>query len=162
MVHKARCDYINNVIGASLQENPKSFWSYIKTCRSENIGIPSLRTSTKLCATAPDKAESLNDYFQSVFTQEHPHPLPNKGPSPYPTIGHLHIHRPGVVKQLKNLNPAKASGPDELPPKLLKLVRPRDCSCPFFHLPTKLQLWCCSYPVETGAGCSHSQVWFEK
>ena len=67
MVHKARCDYINNVIGASLQENPKSFWSYIKTCRSENIGIPSLRTSTKLCATAPDKAESLNDYFQSVF-----------------------------------------------------------------------------------------------
>ena len=123
MVHKARCDYINNVIGASLQENPKSFWSYIKTCRSDHIGIPSLRTSTKLCATAaPEKAESLNDYFQFVFTQEHPHPLPNKGPSPYPTIGHLHIHRPGVVKQLKNINPAKASGPDELPPKLLKLV----------------------------------------
>ena len=35
------------------------------------------------------------------------------------------------------------------------------CSCPFFPFPTKLQLWCCSYPVETGAGCSHPQVWFD-
>ena len=121
-VHKAHCDYINNVIGASLQDNPKSFWSYIKMCRSENIGIPPLRTSTKLCATGPDKAEALNEYFQSVFTQEQPYPLPQKEKSPYPTIGHLHIHRTGVEKQLRNLNPAKAHGPDELPPKLLKIV----------------------------------------
>ena len=40
----------------------------------------------------------------------------------FPDIGHLHIHRPGVAKQLSNLNPSKACGPDELPPKLLKLV----------------------------------------
>eukprot|EP00057_Strongylocentrotus_purpuratus_P018844 XP_011673318.1 PREDICTED: RNA-directed DNA polymerase from mobile element jockey-like [Strongylocentrotus purpuratus] len=121
-VHRARCEYINNIIGASLKDNPKSFWSYIKTCRSENIGIPTLRTPSKLCASALDKAETLNDYFQSVFTPHQPHPLVQKGPSPFPTIGHLHVHRTGVEKRLQQLDPSKASGPDELPPKLLKLI----------------------------------------
>ena len=40
----------------------------------------------------------------------------------YSDIGHLHIHRAGVAKQLLNLNPSKACGPDEIPPKLFKLV----------------------------------------
>ncbi|XP_011675592.2 uncharacterized protein LOC105443737 [Strongylocentrotus purpuratus] len=132
-VHRARCEYVNNITGASLKDNPKSFWSYIKTCRSENIGIPTLRTPSKLCASALDKAETLNDYFQSVFTPHQLQPLVQKGPSPFPTIGHLHVHRTGVEKRLQQLDPSKASGPDELPPKLLKLVA-REIASPLSFL----------------------------
>ena len=45
-----------------------------------------------------------------------------KGSSPFPSIGPLIIHATGVEKQLRQLNPSKASGPDEIPPRLLKLV----------------------------------------
>ena len=122
LAHQAHHDYIQNVIGKSLEDNPKVFWSYVKQCRTESIGIPPLRHENKLSISDSDKAESLNNYFQSVFTpanitQPHSH-----HPSPYKNIGHLHIHRPGVVKQLLQLNPSKASGPDEIPPRLLKLV----------------------------------------
>ena len=120
-VHKAHSDYINTIIGASLTENPKRFWSYIKSCRTESVGIPSLCWKSKLCATPMDKAESLNEFFQSVFTREDDH-IPQKGPSPFPTIEKLQIHISGVEKQLLNLNPSKASGPDETPPRLLKII----------------------------------------
>ena len=122
LVQQAHHEYINNVIGSSLTENPKSFWSYVKLCRTENIGIPPLRQDDKLYPTDKDKAECLNSYFKSVFTEEGTHQDHIQGPSPYRDIGHLHIHRPGVEKQLQQLNPSKASGPDELSPRLLKLI----------------------------------------
>nr|XP_054774593.1 uncharacterized protein LOC129282754 [Lytechinus pictus] len=55
LVHRAHSDYVNNIIGTSLVENPKTFWT-------------------------------------------------------------------GVEKQLRQLNPSKACGPDEISPRLLKLV----------------------------------------
>ena len=86
------------------------------------MGIPPLRQDDKLYATDKDKTECLNSYFQSVFTEEGTHLDHIQGPSPYRDIGHLHTHRPGVEKQLQQLNPSKASGPDELSPRLLKLI----------------------------------------
>ena len=122
LVHQAHNNYVNNVVGDSLSDNPKTFWSYVKLCRTENMGIPSLRQDDKLYATAKDKAECLNTYFQSVFTKDETCPDFYQRTSPYNDIGHLYIHRPGVEKQLRELNPSKASGPDEIPPRLLKLV----------------------------------------
>ena len=122
LVHQAHHDYVNNIIGNSLQDNPKAFWSYVKHCRAENVGIPSLRSDKGIHMTDKDKAECLNSFFHSVFTSQQVCHARVEGSSRYPDIGHLHFHRPGVAKQLSNLNPSKACGPDELPPKLLKLV----------------------------------------
>ena len=69
--------------------------------------------------TDSDKADALNDYFKSVFTKEQL-PIPTKGPSPFPSIQSLEIGLNGVTKQLQALNPNKASGPDEIPAKVLK------------------------------------------
>ncbi|XP_072042262.1 uncharacterized protein [Amphiura filiformis] len=124
-VHSAHEDYVNNVVGNSLSESPKKFWSYVKMMRTENLGIPTLRTTTKLCTTDQDKATALNSHFQSVFTQETDTcSIPQKGISPYPSISELIIGVEGVEKQLSSLNPTKACGPDEIPPRLLKTVAP--------------------------------------
>ena len=90
--------------------------------KTENIGIPTLRSANKLCTSNKDKAEALNRQFKSVFTSEPPTNIPSKGDSPYVQIPSLSIETAGVEKQLSSLNPSKASGPDELPPRLLKTV----------------------------------------
>ena len=68
LVKESHSDYLNNVIGASLEENPKKFWSYIRTGKSEGNDIPPLRSGSKLCSSGKDKAEALNSYFHSVLS----------------------------------------------------------------------------------------------
>ena len=70
MVQKAHYNYISHTIGDKLTEQLKSFWSYTKLMRTENIGIPTLRTQTKLCTTDKEKVDTLNEQFLSVFTHE--------------------------------------------------------------------------------------------
>ena len=113
--------YLNEIIGGSLTENPKKFWSYVKNSKSENVGIPPLKLGNSVSITDKDKAETLNSYFHSVFTQEHL-PSPSMGQSPYLPIVDLQIDPEGVAKQLSVLNPQKACGPDELPARVLKEV----------------------------------------
>ena len=122
LVHRTHDNYVNNIVGGSLSENPKTFWSYVKMMCTENLGIPTLKTPTKLSTTDKDKAESLNDHLKSVFTQEDTTNIPDKGTSTYPSVTNLTIGVEGVEKQLASLNPSKACGPDEIPPKLLKTV----------------------------------------
>ena len=56
-------NYINNIIGSNLVENQKCFGSYVKLKRTDNIGVPTLKTGTKVCNSDIDKAEALNNHF---------------------------------------------------------------------------------------------------
>jgi hypothetical protein len=112
--------YMNEVIGDSLKSDPKKFWSYIKSQKRESINIPTLRVDSKISATDAEKAQILNDQFSSVFTREDASQKPpDKGPSPYPQIDDLTVEPNGVLKQLQSLNSNKASGPDEIPARML-------------------------------------------
>ena len=82
---------------------PKTFWSYVKLMKTENLGITTLRTQTKLCTTDEDKAQAFIEQFQWVFSSSSSDNIPDKGPSSYPSISHLKIHEDGVTKQLLNL-----------------------------------------------------------
>ena len=113
--------YVNYVIGDSLTENPKKIWSYVKHNRLENLGIPPLKTDQGVVVTDKDKAEILSSYFSPAFTNEQL-PLPKISTSSYPSITDLQISPEGVAKQLSQLNPNKACGPDELPPRVLKEI----------------------------------------
>ena len=104
LVQHAHNNYVNNIIGDRLAEQPKKFWSYVKLMRTENLGIPTLRTTSKLCTTDQDKAEALNTHFQSVFTQESKDSIPNKCKSPFQPIPNLHSETAEVEKQLLLLN----------------------------------------------------------
>ena len=68
----------------------------------------------------PTKAEILNEQFHSVYTQEDTGTIPNKGPSPHPSMHDITVNLNGVKKLLKNLKPYKASGPDGIPTYILR------------------------------------------
>ena len=67
------------------------------------------------------KAEALNAQFTNVFTREDKSDVPSMGKSTIQDIPDLVIHEAGVLKQLQNLSPNKAAGPDQLPPWFLKM-----------------------------------------
>ena len=121
MKELAHNDYLNNVVGESLLTDAKKFWRYVKSQRRESAGIPTLKTGNMSYSTSEEKAQALNAQFSSVFTRsDDSSTLPDKGPSPYEPIENLCISPPGVNKQLKDLNVNKASGPDEIPARMLR------------------------------------------
>jgi hypothetical protein len=63
----------------------------------------------------------LNHQFQSVYTKEDTATLPDKGNSTIKSMNDIYITENGVIKLPKDLNPHKASGPDQIPTRLLKL-----------------------------------------
>ena len=66
------------------------------------------------------KANILNKQFKSVFKNEKDTVLPNIGSSNTPGMTPIKVDSAGVLKILKNIDVHKASGPDEIPPRLLK------------------------------------------
>ena len=110
--------YVNIQIGDRLKTNPKRFWSFIKANKRENIGIPTLRVDDKPITNDRNKAIALNSQFISVLTSER-YPIPVIAPSLYCSMPPLDIGTNGIIKQLKNLSQNKATGPDELPARIL-------------------------------------------
>ena len=68
------------------------------------------------------KAEALNAQYQSVFTQEDTTNIPDKGASTCtcPSMPDITFMKDGTEKLLLNLNAGKASGPDNIPIRILK------------------------------------------
>ena len=119
MLRSSHSNYVNNEIGGSVDSNPKRFWNYVKSCRSESIEVPTLQSSNNLYVSSKDKAQALNNHFKSVFVDDDGI-LPEIGQSDYPPIPYLSFYVNGVKKQICNLNPNKACGPDNLSPRILK------------------------------------------
>ena len=99
---------------------PKNLFAYIKTQKSENTEIPPLRNNGILHSDTVTKANILNEQFQKAFTPVSDLPIPDKGPSTYPTMPDIQITEKGIKKLLNNINPHKATGPDEIHGKILK------------------------------------------
>ena len=115
---KARREFINSFCFDSC----KKFWSFMKSLRTDSVGIPTLKSfNGSLESDNSVKASILNDQFKSVFTQEHD-VLPSLGNSKYPTIPDIDITLNGIVKLLHDLNPHKAPGPDGVPAFVLKVA----------------------------------------
>ena len=67
LIRKSYYIYVNEVIGNSISENPKRFWSYVKTSNTENVGIPTLIENDGLHCSDSSKANALNAHFQAQF-----------------------------------------------------------------------------------------------
>ena len=71
LTRKLRRDFEQNVV-SMIKGKPKAFWKYTKSRLKSKPSIPSLSmpNGTK------DKAETLNEFFSSVFTHEDLHEIP--------------------------------------------------------------------------------------
>ena len=109
---------LNNVIG-NVTSDPRLFYRFIKSKRTEPIGISTLKSGDNVLFNNNDKADCLNGYFASVFTAEDLNSLPSLS-STYPDMPDIIITEPGILKLLLMLNPNKSLGPDDIPPRVLK------------------------------------------
>ena len=93
--------YVRDTLGSTIQEEPKKFWSFIKRLNQENFGVADLEKDGKIVSEDPQKANILNDQFQSVFTAEPVGNVTSLGESPYTQIEHLTVTKAGVEKLLE-------------------------------------------------------------
>lgn len=120
-IRKARSTFLYNV-GESLESgDTKPFWRFIKNSRQNFSGVAPLNTRDGIATSASEKANALNDQFESVFTREDRENIPTVLPGPTcKAMPAINVTVQGVEKLLRGLHTRKASGPDGLTPTILK------------------------------------------
>ena len=120
-IRKAEWVHVNNQIQSGFEEgSSKPFWQYIKSRRSDNVGVSPLKDHGQLVSDSRGKARILLEQFKSVFTIESGNPPDGKDLKEYPPAGTLQIVESGVLKLLKRINASKSNGPDNIPNRVLK------------------------------------------
>ena len=99
----------------NLKGKPKTFWKYARSGLETGQSIPSLIKQDGLKATsAKEKAETMNDFFSSVFTKENLQNIPAAPITPVPdSLTTIKITSGIVRTKLKALNPSKSPGYDK-------------------------------------------------
>ena len=130
---------------ATGQGNIKKFFHYLKNSRTDQQGIPPLKQNGNLHTEIKEKANILNQQFQSVFTPLAPlsiqelslmkvqdlvddkvishGALPEDLRNSTPLMPDIKISEAGILNLLKNLIPKKAAGPDRIKPVVLQELR---------------------------------------
>ena len=116
----AHANYVAELI--TEDGDSRRMWQFIKNKRCDATGVAPLRKEGLTYSDAAAKANILNEQFCSVFTTEDMQNLPDLGESPYPDMPNIEVTVQGVHKLLRNLNPRKACGPDNIPCRLLVLA----------------------------------------
>ena len=110
-------------IAKEVKTNPKSFWRHVKQKTKVSSKIADLidpSTGNKTQCTE-EQVDVLNTFFSSVFTDENLAEIPSVEPRINTgTLENIEITEDKVNKRLKNINPNKATGPDNLPGRVLK------------------------------------------
>ena len=119
-VRKQHDLYVNNLDG-DVKANPRDFYRYINSQKKDTQGIPPLKRKNGkgLAQSDLEKAEEFNGQFKEVFNKNEHTRVPLLDRSA-PFMNDIAVSKDGVIKLLKDLNPSKALGPDELHPRVLK------------------------------------------
>ena len=123
---EAKLTYEKKIV-RNLKMNTKPFFRYLRSKNKVRKTVNELvDTDGKTSKTPMETAETLLEFFQSVFKSESYGPLPEKcfdsGGVLNSSMEKPNIGSEKVKKLLSNLNENKAMGPDNLHPKLLKFL----------------------------------------
>ena len=126
---KLRRDFEMN-ISTEMKEKPKLFWNYAKSRLKTREQIPSLTKPDGTSATtAPDKAETLNNFFASVFTIENLTNMPSALTYNVNEVIYSILINPEMVKKkLESLNGNKSPGHDRWHPYFLRKLADALCT----------------------------------
>ena len=124
-------NYISDIVTPQPEDDhsrasTKRFWTFIKHKKKDNSSITALQDKGILHTEPKQKADILNQQFQSVFTEKTPISRETFiqenfiKEQPHPSSPEINITCNGVRKLLESLNPYKAAGPDSIKPKILK------------------------------------------
>ena len=122
LLQKTQMRYINNILSEVLEEKSnRPFWRYIKAQRTEAFGVAPLKEKGHVYSDSIKKASILARQFRSVFTVDDDASANNhlRGPSLL-AIPDVTISMQGIKKLLQGVNPRKASGPDQIPCRMLQ------------------------------------------
>ena len=108
------------MICGDMANNPKKFWSYLKSKRCDNTEVASLVIGGKLHSDNICKTRLLNEQFSSMFARANTSGQPNIGPSPHPDIRRFDVTEEGVLALLQKTNHPHTSGPYNTRGRLLK------------------------------------------
>jgi len=115
--------YVSNMVDPNKNTVTKKLWSYIKSKRQDNIGgVGPIKYQGETHTDPLSKANIFANYFSSVFTNEDTSNIPTMDGEPLPCIDAILIHVEGIAELLRNIDPNKANGPDQLPARFLKEV----------------------------------------
>jgi len=95
-------DHLNTILG-NVVSDPRAFYRFINSKRTDTTSIPPIKSNNKVLLTDIDKAQCLNNYFGSVFTVEKDGSIPIST-SLYPDMPDIQVTTPGVLKLLSQLD----------------------------------------------------------
>ena len=73
-IAKSRNNYVNGILSEGMKTNSnKPFWKYVKTQKSETIGVAPLKENGQIFSEPIKKASILARQFCSVFTLDDQH-----------------------------------------------------------------------------------------
>jgi hypothetical protein len=120
-IRKGEWNYINSaILEGTEKNNTKPFWKYVKSRKQDNIGVAPLKERGHLINNSKEKAQIPIKQFSSVLTREKVNKMPKTHRRIQQNISNIKITQDGVAKLLRNINPSKASGPDNIPNIVLK------------------------------------------
>ena len=123
LIEDAEIIFESNIASES-KVNPKKLWKYIKSRTKPRSNISHLinNKTGKLTENDKEQAEVLASQFSSVMVNEPDGELPDIPDKVLetPQLSSIHVTEEMVLKKLKNLDPTKSPGPDDIHPRVLK------------------------------------------
>ena len=101
----------------------KLFYKYVRQHITSRVSTPLLnKQDGTLCESNKDVAETLAEYFGTVYTQSPTTRVPVSASPRNPiSLERINLSTDLIESELQTLRENSSPGPDDLPPKLLKL-----------------------------------------
>ena len=117
-------------ITSNMKQSPNQFFEYLNSKRKIKSGVSELKNSDgKICENAIDNTNLLGEFFTSTFVSEPDDCFDNIDMNKKYTedeIGIINFSSEEIKGLLNDINISKSEGPDDIHPKLLKVLSEND------------------------------------